>query len=67
VSRLLRFWMFRLMERYDNLPADDCLADLQSKRIIDMEPEWQVAYLEYTLLLDSSKHYQTSERRGLFD
>jgi len=55
------------MERYDNLPADDCLADLQSKRIIDMEPEWQVAYLEYTLLLDSSKHYQTSERRGLFD
>jgi len=55
------------MKRYDNLPADDCLADLQSKRIMDMEPEWQVAYLEYTLLLDSSKHYQTSERGGLFD
>ena len=49
--------MFRLMERYDNLPADDCLADLQSKRIMDMELEWQVAYLEYTLLLDSSRHY----------
>jgi len=59
--------MFRLMERYDNLPADDCLADLQSKRIMDMEPEWQVAYLEYTLLLDSSKHYQTSERTSLPD
>jgi len=57
MSRLLRFWMFRLMERYDNLPADDCLADLQSKRIMDMELEWQVAYLEYTLLLDSSRHY----------
>lgn len=50
--------MFRLMERYENLPADDCLADLQSKRIMDMEPEWQVAYLEYVFSLDCSRHYQ---------
>jgi len=52
--------MFRLMEKYDNMPADDCLTDLKGKRIMDMEPEWQVAYLEYTLQLDSSKHYQIS-------
>jgi hypothetical protein len=47
-----------LMSRYEYLPPDDCLPRFNGKSLKDLEPEWQVAYLEYVFLLDCSKHYQ---------
>jgi hypothetical protein len=46
------------MARYEHLPSDDCLPMFRGKRIWELEPEWQVAYLEHTYRLDCSKHYQ---------
>lgn len=56
--KLVMHLFYRFMARYDHLPSDDCLSHLQGKRLVDIAPEWQVAYLEYVFLLDCSKHYQ---------
>jgi len=56
--RLVQRLFFRLMSRYEYLPPDDCLPCFRGKSFKDLDPEWQVAYLEYVLLLDCSKHYQ---------
>ena len=62
--KLVRHLFYRFMSRYDHLPSDDCLSYLQGKRLVDMEPEWQVAYLEYVYRLDCSKHYQVKPNRA---
>jgi hypothetical protein len=56
--KILKRCFFRLMSRYEYLPPDDCLPRFNGKSLKDLEPEWQVAYLEYVFLLDCAKHYQ---------
>jgi len=56
--RLVSRLFFRIMARYEHLPSDECLSIFRGRRIWELEPEWQVAYLEYVYRLDASRHYQ---------
>ena len=58
MSKLIRRLFYRTMARYEQLPPEDCMPMFRGKRIWELEPEWQVAYLEHTYRLDCSKHYQ---------
>jgi hypothetical protein len=48
----------RVLAWFDRIPAEDCITlSPMQQYMLHSESEWQVAYLEYCLQLDPSRHY----------